>query len=96
MATDNDQGNAPDPNEQITITRAELEAALERRQREATMTPEQKEVRSMIREEVKGAFDELFQIDDDEAGESQRKQSPKGAGKSGGTKSLWDQFTGAK
>jgi len=82
-----------DPNEKITLTRAELEAALERKSREATMTDDEKRVRSMVREEVKGAFDELFAIDDDDDEPDKRKQSPKGAG-SKGSKSIWDQFAG--
>jgi hypothetical protein len=68
---------------------------LSRKEREATMTDDEKKVRSLVREEVKGAFDELFAVedDDDDAGEK-RKQAPKGAG-SKGSKSLWDTFAGS-
>lgn len=92
----------PDPNEKITLTRAELEAALSQKEREATYSDDERKVRAMMREEARGAFEDMFseRDDDDEPDDdadkpaAKRTQKPKGTGGKAGSKSLVDQLLG--
>jgi len=84
-----DKDPKPDPNEEITLTRGELEDFLARRERDASMTDDEKQVRTMIREEVKAVFDGLFEIEPDDDGK--RRQTPKGTERG---QSLMDAFLG--
>lgn len=87
-----------DDDEKITLTRGQLKELRDRTMAEATMPEDERKVRGLIRDEVKAAFDELFDVaaddDDDDAGK--RKQSPKGTGKKSGAGSLFDAFLGQK
>jgi hypothetical protein len=63
-----------DEDETITVSKADLAAMLEAAKRDAAMDPEEKKVRSIIREEVedvvKGVLGSMFSSDDDDDDET--------------------------
>lgn len=75
----------PDPNEKVEMTRAELEALLERKDRDAKMDPAEKRLREISREEGKtGALEALHEFFSD------LDEGPDGGDNDGGGASLGD------
>ena len=73
-----------DPDEELTLTRGELDALLERRDKRAKMDDDEKRVRSIVRDEMEDALGAFFSFEDSgEGGEGKRKQSPKGTSAEG-------------
>lgn|SRR5574337_390282 len=98
MADDKEK-EGQEQEERITLTRAELDAYLSEREREAKMPEDEKRIRSIVRDEVGKGIREalpkaLSDIFEDEGNEGPGdKQAPGGAGKSK-TGSLIDSFLG--